>query len=123
MNTTPRWCGGAAQKDLWVGGGVGVESCDWASEELAEIGDSTGDGATHIVGIELFELPRGRDVFRQDDVFEAWRESFDLVFDGIGHVSVELMRNVTIGVSSMLPQRGTGVIELALLAQDQEGML
>src|SRR5689334_18711282 len=70
-----------AQKHAWIRRGVRIPAGDRAGEQLAQIGDASGDRTADVIGVLALEIARCRDVPRKDAVPEAGSESLDLSFD------------------------------------------
>ena len=120
MDSAAGWCGGAAEEDGRITGGVGAAG--GAEDELARCHGSAGEIAAGEVGVPSFELRRGLGATGEYAVAEAGSKALDLGLDGLGSVERGAVGDVAVAPGGVAAGRGTGGVgDAGLDEKDERG--
>ncbi len=78
------------------------------------------DVAADVVGVVIFELAGVAGGAAEDGVAESGGETFDLAFDGVGHIAGGAVGDVGVGPDGVVAGGGAGGVEEALLGDEDE---
>ncbi|HET9754394.1 MAG TPA: lipase maturation factor family protein, partial [Myxococcales bacterium] len=103
--------------------GVGVDGEDGPGEELHPVVGAAGDVSSGAVRVVRLDLAGSGDGARQHGLPESRREPLELRLDARSHVHRRAVGDVAVGPEGVLSRGRTGVVEEALLRDEDEGSL
>src|SRR5258708_40237582 len=126
MYATAGWCGGRADVEAFIGRGIGCWRNGWACEHLREVLHASIDITADVVGVVALHLHRAGGMPGQDTFAKAGGEALNLGLDALAHIDGRAVGDVAVCPHCLFASRGAGVIEEALLREQDErlfGML
>ncbi len=86
-------------------------------KKLSQIGRAATDVAPDVIGVVSFERGGRHNIFSDNTIAEAGRETLDLIFYPFGHIECRAVRNVAVSPSRVFSRRRAARVEKARLRQ------